>query len=186
MPHRTLGSQPLVCDADFFQLGDSPLGWFALGWSQRGLARLAMGHPNPSEAVASVREYLSVSCEPPPGDEGLVDRVAQMLNGEPIDFSDVELDQKGMRKFQLRVIEACRAIPRGQVATYSQLAAAAGSPRAARAVGNVMASNRFPLIVPCHRVIAASSLGGFSARNGLALKRRLLALENAQLPFPLY
>ena len=78
------------------------------------------------------------------------------------------------------MIHQCRLIPYGQVLTYGELAERAGSPRAARAVGNVMRTNRFPLIVPCHRVVgAAGALGGYSAPTGLKMKRRLLRLEAA-------
>ena len=77
-----------------------------------------------------------------------------------------------------QVVRACRKIGRGRTRTYGELAAAAGSPGASRAVGSVMAKNRFPIIVPCHRVVGAGgSLGGFSAPTGLNLKERMLALE---------
>ncbi len=82
--------------------------------------------------------------------------------------------------FQRAVIDHCRRIPRGEVLTYGQLAERAGYPRSARAVGNVMATNRVPLIVPCHRVVGAGgNLGGFSAPQGLQMKRRLLRLEGS-------
>lgn len=91
---------------------------------------------------------------------------------------DVPLDLGGLSAFARRVLRACAAIPLGQWRTYGQLAAAAGAPRAARAVGQVLRRNRFPIIVPCHRVVGADGrLTGFSARGGLALKRRLLAQE---------
>jgi methylated-DNA-[protein]-cysteine S-methyltransferase len=84
--------------------------------------------------------------------------------------------------FQRAVVGHCRRIPPGQTLTYGQLAARVGRPRAARAVGRVMATNRFPLIVPCHRVVAAGGvLGGFSAPQGLAMKKRLLAAEAASI-----
>jgi methylated-DNA-[protein]-cysteine S-methyltransferase len=74
---------------------------------------------------------------------------------------------------------------RGRVRTYGELAAAAGSAGAARAVGSVMAKNRHPIIVPCHRVVgSAGSLGGFSARDGINMKRRMLELEGAPITKP--
>jgi methylated-DNA-[protein]-cysteine S-methyltransferase len=112
----------------------------------------------------------------------MLDRLVRYADGEPADFSDVVLAVEHLSTFQRRVVKACRAIPAGQHRTYGQLAAAAGSPGAARAVGRVMAANRVPLVVPCHRVLAAGGrLGGFSAPQGLAMKRRLLALEGAHL-----
>jgi methylated-DNA-[protein]-cysteine S-methyltransferase len=94
------------------------------------------------------------------------------------DFLDLQLDVVNSTEFQLAVVRHCRAIPIGGTLTYGELARAAGHPRAARAVGQVMATNRFPLIVPCHRVVGSNgSLGGYSARDGLNMKRRLLDRE---------
>jgi methylated-DNA-[protein]-cysteine S-methyltransferase len=96
-------------------------------------------------------------------------------------FLDVPLSLQHLGPFTQRVVEACRAIPPGQTASYADLAAQAGSPKAARAVGNAMARNRFPLIVPCHRVVGAGgNLGGYSAPQGLAMKRRLLECETRE------
>ena len=71
-----------------------------------------------------------------------------------------------------------RNVPYGQTLSYAELAAKAGSPKAARAVGSVMAQNRVPLIIPCHRVVGSGGhLGGFSAPRGIAFKKQLLELE---------
>jgi methylated-DNA-[protein]-cysteine S-methyltransferase len=114
--------------------------------------------------------------------EDLIDRLQRYASGDAVDFSDVPTEASHLSTFQRRVVKACRAIPAGQRRTYGQLAAAAGSPGAARAVGQVMAMNRVPLIVPCHRVVASGGgLGGFSAPQGLAMKRKLLELEAAAL-----
>jgi methylated-DNA-[protein]-cysteine S-methyltransferase len=100
--------------------------------------------------------------------------------GGDVDFSDVELDLEYQTPLGRRVIAACRAIPHGEVRTYGELAAECGAPGAARAVGSVMAKNRHPLVVPCHRVVGAGGgLGGYSAPEGLRMKRRLLAMEGA-------
>jgi len=82
-----------------------------------------------------------------------------------------------MSAFQKRVIVACREILYGSTVTYGGLAELAGSPGAARAVGSTMRTNRFPIIVPCHRVVGADSLGGFSASRGVETKKRLLNME---------
>src|SRR5262245_56829570 len=84
--------------------------------------------------------------------------------------------------FQIRVVRACRKIGRGRVRTYGELAALAGAEGAARAVGTCMAKNRFPIIVPCHRVVgSAGTIGGFSARDGINMKRRMLEIEGVQM-----
>ena len=93
------------------------------------------------------------------------------------DFSAYRFDLEGMTPFQRSVLAALSTIPAGEVVTYGELAAAAGKPGAARAVGNVMASNPIPLILPCHRVVATNGLGGFTG--GLDIKRKLLRLEGA-------
>ncbi|HXX94340.1 MAG TPA: MGMT family protein, partial [Planctomycetota bacterium] len=81
-----------------------------------------------------------------------------------------------------RVFEVVRAIPAGQVRTYAWVARAAGRPGAARAVGTAMAQNPICLLIPCHRVVASTGLGGYSAAGGLGTKRRLLAREGAPIP----
>jgi len=103
-------------------------------------------------------------------------RIAAFLAGDAVDFSVAELDMEGIGGFERRVLLADFAIPRGRVMTYGSLAAKAGVPGGARAAGNVMAGNPFPLVIPCHRVIRSDgSLGGFGG--GLPMKRALLETE---------
>jgi len=92
----------------------------------------------------------------------------------------VELDLSWCTPFQRRVVEAMRAIPYGETATYGEIAALAGHPNAQRAVGSVCAGNRFALLVPCHRVVAADGLGSYGSL-GPEYKRRLLELERVVL-----
>ena len=93
-----------------------------------------------------------------------------------MDFRDQALDLHETTDFQVRVWNVVRSIPRGQVRSYSWVAGQAGSPRGARAVGRVMATNPFPIVVPCHRIVGRDGqLVGFAA--GLDMKRRLLELE---------
>jgi methylated-DNA-[protein]-cysteine S-methyltransferase len=108
----------------------------------------------------------------------VLDRLQRYAGGEPVDLGDIPIVLQHLSPFQRRVVAACRAIPYGSQRTYGDLARAAGRPGAARAVGQVMAGNRVPLVVPCHRVVAAGGgVGGFSAPQGLKMKRRLLAME---------
>lgn len=110
--------------------------------------------------------------------ERIVDLLTSFAAGEEIDFADVPVSIADMTDFQMQVVAACRAIPWGETVSYGQLARRVGHPGAARAVGTVMRKNRFPLIVPCHRVVGSGgALGGYSAPSGLAMKRRLLAME---------
>jgi methylated-DNA-[protein]-cysteine S-methyltransferase len=110
----------------------------------------------------------------------LVAGLRHFAEGEPVDFSDVPLALDHLTPFARRVVAACRRICWGQTRSYGDLASECGAPGAARAVGTVMAKNRYPLVVPCHRVLAAGgALGGYSAPDGLRMKRRLLAMEAA-------
>lgn len=120
---------------------------------------------------------------PRPGGDGASDRrhpLAERLRayfaGVRDAFDDVELDLEGYTPFQLAVVETLRAVPWGEVVTYGELAALAGYPNAQRAAGSVCTQNRFPLVVPCHRVVAANGIGGYGA-SGIEVKRRLLELE---------
>jgi methylated-DNA-[protein]-cysteine S-methyltransferase len=107
-------------------------------------------------------------------------RIRSYFAGARESFTDVALDLDGLTAFQLAVIQALRGVPWGEVVTYGELAALAGYPNAQRAAGSVCAGNRFPLVVPCHRVVAASGIGRYGA-SGVEYKRRLLELEHVFL-----
>ena len=106
----------------------------------------------------------------------LVERLRAYFAGEPVTFDDVAVDLEYETPFFERCAHALRAIPRGEVVTYGELAALAGAPRAARAAGSFCARNRLGLLVPCHRVVSAGGLGSYGS-HGVEYKRRLLALE---------
>jgi methylated-DNA-[protein]-cysteine S-methyltransferase len=110
----------------------------------------------------------------------LVRRVSLHLAGHPVAYEDVPLDLEWATPFQRALAAALRAVPWGEVVSYGELAALAGRPGAARAAGSFCADNRYALIVPCHRVVAAGSIGGYGT-SGVELKRRLLALEGVRL-----
>ena len=113
----------------------------------------------------------------------LVRRLQAYAEGEPEDFRDVQVDLDGLSGFRRRVLEACRQIPYGQTLSYAELAARAGFPKAFRAVGNCLAANRVPLIIPCHRVVCSDGrIGRFSAPGGGRMKRRLIRLEAPNWP----
>jgi methylated-DNA-[protein]-cysteine S-methyltransferase len=110
----------------------------------------------------------------------VVARLAAYFGGEQVDFADVRLEQDGWTPFQRAVAAALRSVPYGDVVTYGELAALAGHPNAHRAVGSFCARNRFPIVVPCHRVVSATGVGPFGAL-GVGYKRRLLNLEHVAL-----
>jgi methylated-DNA-[protein]-cysteine S-methyltransferase len=106
----------------------------------------------------------------------LVERLRAYFAGEAVSFEDVQLDLEYSTDFLTRCAAALRAVPRGSVVTYGELAALAGAPGAARAAGSFCAANRLALFVPCHRVVSAGGLGSYGS-HGLEYKRRLLELE---------
>jgi methylated-DNA-[protein]-cysteine S-methyltransferase len=157
------------------------LGWFGTAWGDQGLAALTFGHPDRNQARLALErlgtlEKPMVCCDDERID--LIPRLRAYCDGRSDDFLDVPLDLTDLTDFQRRVSLACRQITWGNTCTYGDLASRIGSPRAARAVGSVMARNRLPIVIPCHRVLGtAGRLGGYSAPGGLDMKRRLLHLE---------
>ena len=110
----------------------------------------------------------------------LAERIRAHFRGERTSFDDVEIEAEWATPFQAAIADALRGIPWGEVVTYGELAAMAGRPRAPRAAGTFCAENNFPLVVPCHRVVSSSGLGGYGSL-GSDYKRRLLALEGVLL-----
>lgn len=156
-----------------FQTG---LGWFALAGGDGVVDRLMIGHRSLRQVrAACAAERLDLDefdWEPQ-----LRVRLQRYAEGEPDDFRDVVVRDFATSSFQRNVLRAVRGIAFGESVTYGELAARSGSPGAARAVGGVMARNRVPIVFPCHRVVGATGLGGFSAPEGLRLKQRMLNLE---------
>jgi methylated-DNA-[protein]-cysteine S-methyltransferase len=162
----------------------------AIGWQGDVLRGVSFGYASRRQAAVALGRMPWLgdqSCrllgesqlaDQPKWLRDVVDRLERYTDGEPVEFADVPLALDHLTPFARRVVAACRRIGWAQVSTYGELAEQCGSPGAARAVGSVMAKNCYPLIVPCHRVLAAGgALGGYSAPDGLRMKRRLLAME---------
>jgi len=110
----------------------------------------------------------------------LHEALARYVAGEKVEWPRVPMAWHELPEFKTKVLRALLTVPHGKTVTYGELAAMAGSPGAARAVGQIMATNPWPLIVPCHRVLGSNgSMTGFSAEGGVELKRFLLELEGA-------
>ena len=164
-----------------FALFDTVIGRCGLAWGDRGLIGVQLPEATPGAAWARLRKRFpdAVEVEPPPEIEVVIDRIRDLLAGGRDDLADIVLDLEGQSAFHLRVYAIARAIPPGETSTYGEVARAMGEPGAARAVGNALANNPFPLLIPCHRVIRSGGhLGGFGG--GLDLKRTLLALEGIE------
>ncbi|HEY4000845.1 MAG TPA: methylated-DNA--[protein]-cysteine S-methyltransferase [Candidatus Xenobia bacterium] len=123
--------------------------------------------------------------DPPAEVQGIIDQLIAHLSGAPQVFHGVRLDLSGATPFYRRVYEAAQAIPSGQVRSYSDLAAAVGEAGAARAVGQALARNPLPILVPCHRILTRDGkTGGFSAFGGATTKVALLSLEGVRVGRP--
>jgi methylated-DNA-[protein]-cysteine S-methyltransferase len=163
-------------------------GCCGIAWSDVGIARFQLPART---AEATERQLLRRLPDAEPGTptpEALevIAAVQRYFQGEKVDFSEVRLDLEDQDGFFKRIYLALRAIRWGDTTTYGALAKELGAgPEAARDVGQAMANNPVPLIVPCHRVLAAGGkVGGFSAPGGSATKLRMLELEGVHVGPP--
>jgi methylated-DNA-[protein]-cysteine S-methyltransferase len=173
----------VVTAKEGFALFDTPIGRCAIAWRPGGIVGLNLPEGTAAHTVERVRWRAPGATEtvPPPEVQLVIDAVVGQLNGKELDLGWVRLDMEGLPLFHKRVYEVARAIPAGRTLTYGEVARQMGAPRAARAVGQALGRNPFPVVVPCHRVVAAGGgLGGFSAHGGTATKERLLAIEGWQ------
>lgn len=147
-----------------------------LTWTEAGLAGVRLPDPEAPPEVATGAEEMPWEVA------AWVGLLRAYFDGTAVDFAPVRLDDATLSPTERAIYAALRAVPRGATVTYGQLAGRIGKPGAARAVGVAMARNRWPVVVPCHRVLASDgALGGFSAPGGVSTKRRLLALEGVDL-----
>jgi methylated-DNA-[protein]-cysteine S-methyltransferase len=159
---------------------DTAIGACGVAWSAEGLTQVQLPEADAAalEARLRLRAVASGREEPPSTVTSAIAEIRRYLAGARVDFAAARLDWAGVEPFRQRVYEAARSIGWGRTATYGELARRIGSPGAARDVGWALSRNPWPLVVPCHRILASGGrLGGFSAHGGAATKERLLALE---------
>jgi len=167
-----------------FALFDTAIGRCGIAWNDRGVTRIVL----PEASDAATRRRLTpgapgaAEAPPPPAVAAAIALIASHVRGEPAALETIVLDMDGVPAFHRQVYDAARQIPRGQTVSYGDLARTLGKPGAARAIGQAMGANPFPIVVPCHRVLAAHrATGGFSAHGGVETKARLLAAEGVRL-----
>jgi methylated-DNA-[protein]-cysteine S-methyltransferase len=165
-----------------FTLFDTAIGQCGIAWGEQGIVATQL--PQPDEAQTRTR--LLQRCgdkeeaSPPPYVRDVICAIVALMNGEPRDLSDVAIDMAGVPDFNRKVYEIARGIPVGKTLTYGDIAKRLGGVELSRDVGQALGQNPFPIIVPCHRVLAAGGKpGGFSANGGAATKLRMLAIEGA-------
>jgi O-6-methylguanine DNA methyltransferase len=170
-----------------FALFDTALGRCGIAWTDRGVASVQLPEEDDAATRAKIlARFPGAREQAPRGDaKRAVDAMRAHLGGRLHPLDDVVLDDRGVPEFHRRVYEALRAVGPGQTVGYGELAARVGSPGAARAVGQAVGKNPFPIVVPCQRVLAAGGRpGGFSAHGGVETKRRMLAIEGVTLAAP--
>ena len=169
----------------------TPIGWFGVLHDGPTLCGLKFGFSTRSELVGKFTESLDRSGQSDWASPKFKTSFDGFSNeqyfwhdllidygaGKQVSFADIKINDTGRTEFRARVLKKCRKLPYGSTMSYGELAIKSGYPNAARAVGTTMKSNRFPIIIPCHRVVASTGIGGFSASDGPSTKRRLLAME---------
>ncbi|MGH9717072.1 MAG: methylated-DNA--[protein]-cysteine S-methyltransferase [Candidatus Acidiferrales bacterium] len=171
----------------YYSAFETPIGVCAIAWREllgSSPAVLWFQLPETTAAVTEARiaskSGARKAATPPPQIGTLIENIRKHLAGELQDFRGVPVDLSAAAPFARQVLEATRQIPPGSTVTYGELARSVGRTDAARAVGRIMGSNPVPLIIPCHRVVAAGGKsGGFSAPGGRTTKAELLAIERS-------
>lgn len=163
-----------------YALFPTAIGLCGLAWSERGITRVVFPEPTEAATRARLTRAGAIEADPPPAIAQAMAAIASLLESGQADLTAIDLDMEGLAPPEQAMLKAARRIPAGSTLTYGELAAAAGQPGAAREAGQAMARNRFPIVVPCHRVLAAGGgFGGFSAPGGVEAKARLLNIERA-------
>lgn len=162
---------------------DTQIGPCGIAWSDRGVIAVQL----PEGDEAKTRARLLRRCPhareaaPPAAVQDAIEGIISLLRGERHDLSAIALDMDGLPSFDRRVYEVARTIAPGATLSYGEISARLGARDLAREVGQALGRNPFPIIVPCHRVLAAGGkAGGFSANGGVTTKLRLLTIERAR------
>jgi methylated-DNA-[protein]-cysteine S-methyltransferase len=167
-----------------FAIFETAIGPCGIAWGERGIAAVQLPEASEQKTRARLQRRFPEAREAPPSPEvqRAVDGIVALLKGEASDLTAVALDMQDLPAFNRRVYEVARAILPGATLSYGEIAAKLGEPpQAARDVGQALGQNPIPIIVPCHRVLAANGKpGGFSASGGVTTKLRLLTIERAK------
>ncbi|MDQ8728928.1 methylated-DNA--[protein]-cysteine S-methyltransferase [Bradyrhizobium sp. LHD-71] len=166
-----------------FTLFDTTIGRCGVAWAERGLTGIQL--PQPNEAQTRTRLFQRAGSElpeasPPPEVARAIVSMTDLLGGAKIDLTDIALDMSQVPEFNRGVYAIAREIPPGETLTYGDIAKRLGGVELSRDVGQALGQNPFPIVVPCHRVLAAGGKpGGFSANGGVKTKLKMLAIEGA-------
>ncbi|MGH6974286.1 MAG: methylated-DNA--[protein]-cysteine S-methyltransferase [Stellaceae bacterium] len=176
---RHIRFKSMTCFAWF----DTAIGCCAVIWTDSGIVGVQLPGANAKATKARLlkRHPGAVEAVPSPNAQAAIDGMIALLRGEPRDLTDIAIDDGAQPEFNRKVYAIARKIPPGQTMTYGEIAERLGDKTLARAVGQAMGENPTPIIMPCHRVLAANGRsGGFSAPGGVVTKLQLLTIEGAQ------
>ena len=166
-----------------FSVFATAIGDCALAWNDVGVFAVLLPEASATRLRARIaRRYpQAIEAAPEGSVAAAVAAITALLRGERTDLGPIRLDDSRLDPFDRRVYAAARTIAPGRVVSYAELAARVGPEATAREVGQSLGRNPFPIVVPCHRIVAAGGeLGGFAAPGGTATKRRLLTIEDAR------
>ena len=167
-----------------YALFATALGTCAIAWGVRGIVRTFLPEPSAEAVRARLLRRVpgATEAEPPDDVRRAIAEITRLFAGEPVDLTWIPLDDEAVPELHRRVYAATREIPPGSTRTYGEIARRLGDAALARTVGEALGHNPFPIVVPCHRVLAAGGrTGGFSARGGTETKMQLLRIEGAVL-----
>ena len=165
-----------------FAIFDTAIGACGVIWGARGISgvQLPMGSPDKTRNRIHQRNGDIQEAEPPAEVKRAIGAMAELLGGKPNDLAEVVLDLEGVPEFNRSVYDIARKIPPGKTMTYGDIARKLGGVELSRDVGQALGRNPCPVVVPCHRVLAAGNKpGGFSANGGVVTKLKMLAIEGA-------
>lgn len=168
---------------------ETALGFMGLAWSEKGVTRLFLAESRRESVERRLRSVCSSALDSPDARprwvEELIAAIRAYAEGEKVDFTTVPVDLAGVDDFRLAIYDAARKLDFGETTTYGELARRAGHGGLPRETGAALGANPVPLVIPCHRVVAAGGrIGGFSAPGGSASKERMLALEGVRVGLP--
>jgi methylated-DNA-[protein]-cysteine S-methyltransferase len=171
-----------------YALFDTALGTCGIAWSARGILAVRFAESDETKTRERLLRRVpgATEAKPTPAVQHAIDGIVALLGGEPRDLTDIAIDDAQIPPFNRKVYAIARTIPPGRTMTYGEIAERLGDKLLARDVGQAMGENPTPIIMPCHRVLAAGGktsrfkTGGFSAPGGVATKLRLLTIEGAQ------
>lgn len=166
-----------------YALFDTAIGFCAIVWSPRGIAGVQLPEADARATRARMLERFPAALEsaPTPDVQHAIDGIVALLDGHAADLTDIVIDDADTPDFNRRVYAIARAIPPGATMTYGEIAERLGDRLLAREVGVALGQNPRPIVMPCHRVLAAGGkTGGFSASGGVVTKLKLLTIEGAQ------